>query len=201
MGGVLMLIEDWFSAQIFITDMSNLLPIAKQVSVGIENRVITQPNAITYGGVTTYPRDSIFDSDEYVPLRDRIIELVTAIAIQQGIDMTKHHVWLSDLWVNMMNENSEHGVHSHAPSAYSGCFYVECPIGSSPTRFFNPIYSLALTCPLPADTKATHEWVDIAPQEGKVVVWNGWLAHNVPPNRSKTPRVTISFNALIKENK
>lgn len=196
-----MFVENWFSSQVFTADMSDLLPIAKQVSVGIENRLITQPNAIDYGGITTYPRDSIFDADEYAPLRDRIISLVTSIAIQQGVDMAKHHIWLSELWVNKMNENSEHGIHSHAPSAYSGCFYVECPEGSSPTRFFNPIYSLTLTCPLPTETQVTYEWVDIAPQEGKVVVWNGWLAHKVPSNKSKTPRITISFNTLIKENK
>jgi hypothetical protein len=58
-----------------------------------------------------------------------------------------------------------------------------------------------MTCPLPVETRSTYEWVDIGGQEGKIIVWNGWLAHKVPTNNSKTPRLTISFNTSIKENK
>jgi uncharacterized protein (TIGR02466 family) len=201
MGGVLMRSEDWFSSQLFIDDISDVLSLAKKACIGIEDRLVTQPLAISYGGITTYPRDSIFDSDEYAPLRDKVIEVVTKAARMQGIDMTKYHIWISELWVNKMNENSEHATHSHAASAYAGCMYVDCPEGSAPTRFLNPIHSLALTCPLPIQTKSTYEWVDITPQDGKVVVWNGWLPHSVPTNNSKTPRYTIAFNAFIKENK
>jgi len=194
-------VEDLFSSPIFSADFSGSMGLARKACVDIESRAVTQPYAITNGGITTFPIDSVFQSDEYAPLRDHIIELVTHVAEKQGIDMSKHHVWLSELWVNKMNTGSEHKIHSHAPSAYSGCVYVECPEGSAPTRFFNPIYNLALTCPLPVFMKSNCESIDIPPQEGSIVIWNGWLAHNVPPNNSKTPRLTISFNTLVKENR
>jgi uncharacterized protein (TIGR02466 family) len=194
-------VEDWFSSQLYIEDVSDVLPLAKKACIGIENRLITQPLAITCEGITTYPMDSVFDADEYTPLRNKIIDVATNMAAQQGVDMFKYRAGIKELWVNKMNEGSEHVMHSHAPSAYSGCLYVECPEGSAPTRFFNPIHSLTLTCPLPARTKTNYEWVDFSLQEGKVLLWNGWLAHSVPANRSKTPRYTISFNIVIERNK
>jgi uncharacterized protein (TIGR02466 family) len=186
--------EHWFSSQIFIGDMSDVLPLAKKACDGIENRFITQPLAITHGGITTYPNDSVLTTEEYAPLRNKIISVANAAATQQGIDVSKYNARIPEIWINKMNEGSTHGIHSHAPSSYSGCLYVNCPEGSAPTRFFNPIHSLAITCALPVNTTSSYEFFDVTPQDGMVVLWNGWLSHNVPPNKSKTSRYTISFN-------
>jgi uncharacterized protein (TIGR02466 family) len=193
-----MIIENWFSTQLFVDNIGELLPLAKKAFMGMESKKITQPEAITHGGITTYPKDDVFDSEEYIPLINKIIEVTTNAAIMQGIDMKANEIWITQLWTNAMNKNSKHESHSHAPSAFSGCLYVQCPQGSSPTRFHNPIYSLVATCPLPSENPSTYSWFDVPPIEGNIAVWNGWALHNVPPNESETPRYTISFNAIIK---
>ena len=193
-----MIVENWFSTQLFVGDFSDVLPLAKKAFIGMESKKITQPNAITHGGITTYPKDYVFDSKEYIPLINKIIEVTTNVAIMQGVDMSDNQIWITELWTNTMNKNSKHWPHSHAPSAFSGCLYVECPQGSSPTRFHNPMYSLVVTCPLPGENPSTYEWFDVPAIEGNVAVWNGWALHSVPPNQSETPRLTISFNAIIR---
>lgn len=186
-----------FPSQLFVEDLTSILPLAKQACIDIEKRKVTQNHAITNDGVTTYPNDEVLASDEYSELKNELINVISKVATLQNVDMSKHYVAITQLWANKMNENSEHGIHTHSPCSYAGCLYVTCPEGSSPTRFYSPIYNLTLTTFVPSNNVVNYEWVDIIPLEGKVLVWNGWLAHSVPGNRSKTPRYTISFNANI----
>ena len=192
-----MMVENWFPSQLFVEDISSVLHLAKKACAGIESRPNVQKDAISNGGITTYPNDRVLAGNAYIALRNEIKKVISAVASVQNVDMSKHEVEITQLWANKMNTGSEHGIHTHSPSAYAGCLYVTCPEGSSPTRFYSPIRNLVLTATVPSDNVVNCGWVDVAPAEGRVVIWNAWLAHSVPPNESKTPRYTIAFNANI----
>lgn len=193
----MIIIENWFSTQLFVTDASSELSLAKKACTGLNTRDAVQQYAISNNGITTYPNDSVIRTPEYAPILLKIEQLISEVAVTQMIDMSTHRVCISEIWANEMLEGSEHAIHSHVPSHYSGCFYVDCPDDSAPTRFYNPIFHLTLCAALPVNNSVNYGWVDVPASEGKVVIWNGWLAHNVPVNQSKTPRRTISFNAFI----
>ena len=42
--------------------------------------------------------------------------------------------------------------------------------------------------------EADRTFVHLTPAPGSVFLWESWLRHEVPPNRARTPRISISFN-------
>jgi hypothetical protein len=57
-------------------------------------------------------------------------------------------------------------------------------------------------CPLPtaaADNKATANYVDYEPTPGRLILWDGWLEHEVPLNLADGNRDSISFNIVFME--
>jgi uncharacterized protein (TIGR02466 family) len=40
-------------------------------------------------------------------------------------------------------------------------------------------------------------YVEIPAEEGRFILFESWLRHEVPPNLSKKPRVSISFNYAL----
>ena len=40
----------------------------------------------------------------------------------------------------------------------------------------------------------TRPFVYLTPEPGTVFMWESWLRHEVPANRAKTDRISISFN-------
>ena len=49
--------------------------------------------------------------------------------------------------------------------------------------------------PRRADSDETHRaFVYLQPEAGTVYMWESWLRHEVPPNKARTPRVSVSFN-------
>jgi len=43
--------------------------------------------------------------------------------------------------------------------------------------------------------------VDYEPAPGRLILWNGWLEHEVPLNAVDGNRDSISFNLVFKEKK
>jgi uncharacterized protein (TIGR02466 family) len=42
--------------------------------------------------------------------------------------------------------------------------------------------------------EAYRAFVSVAARDGDLVLFESWLRHEVPPNPSATPRVSVSFN-------
>ena len=42
--------------------------------------------------------------------------------------------------------------------------------------------------------EGAQSFVTLAPEAGALYMWESWLRHEVLPSRTKTPRVSISFN-------
>ena len=53
-----------------------------------------------------------------------------------------------------------------------------------------------LTYPVAKPTEFTTEEVRMAPEEGRMYVFPGWLEHGVEENKSDKDRVSIAFNVL-----
>jgi uncharacterized protein (TIGR02466 family) len=103
-------------------------------------------------------------------------------------------------WATLSRAGAYHAPHSHPDSAWSGVYYVDGgaenpdqPL-SGMLEFLDPRAG-AEAVSAPGDPYG--EPFRVQPQAGLLVVFPSWLYHWVHPYAGETPRIAISFNAII----
>ena len=78
----------------------------------------------------------------------------------------------------------------------SGTYYVDVPKDASSIKFEDPrLERMMAAPPRKADSKiANRPFVELQPQSGQFAMWESWLRHEVPANRSAKDRISVSFN-------
>lgn len=151
-----------------------------------------------YGGYTSYAslndlpqRMSVFDE-----LKRRLDKHAKAFADELAFDLQGGKLRMDSLWVNILKPGAAHSGHVHPHSVLSGTVYVATPPGASALRLEDPRLPLMMAAPprRPDAPEAAQTFVYLQPQPGTIYMWESWLRHEVPVNRAKTPRVSVSFN-------
>lgn len=151
-----------------------------------------------YGGYTSYAslndlpqRMSVFDE-----LKRRLDKHAKVFADQLAFDLQGGKLRMDSLWVNILKPGAAHSGHVHPHSVLSGTVYVATPPGASALRLEDPRLPLMMAAPprRPDAPEAAQTFVYLQPQPGTIYMWESWLRHEVPVNRAKTPRVSVSFN-------
>jgi len=157
-----------------------------------------------YDGYTSYA--SLDDLPERFPefaaLKKLLDEQAGAFARELHWDMAGFHLSLDALWVNILGEGGSHSGHIHPGSVISGTYYVSVPDGAGTLKLEDPRLTFMMGAPQPADDapEAARRFVYLEPKEGHAFFWESWLRHEVMPNRSEDPRISISFNyALLRD--
>ncbi|RIX27308.1 TIGR02466 family protein [Sphingomonas edaphi] len=148
-----------------------------------------------YKGYTSYA--SLND----LPRRDPIFDDLKRLLTKHAAVFAKDLAWrvkpkLDSLWVNLLQGGGHHSAHIHPHSILSGTLYVEVPKGSGAIRFEDPRLPMMMAAPM-RDEDAPEElrsFVDIAPRQGLLLLWESWLRHEVRPTVGKGERLSISFN-------
>jgi uncharacterized protein (TIGR02466 family) len=151
-----------------------------------------------YGGYTSYAslddlptRASVFGD-----LKTMLDRHAKAFAKDVGFDLKGGRLKLDSLWVNILKPGAAHSGHIHPHSVISGTVYVATPPGASALKLEDPRLPLMMAAP-PRRADAPEEqrpFVYLTPQPGTVFMWESWLRHEVPANRAKAERISISFN-------
>ena len=151
-----------------------------------------------YGGYTSYA--SLDDLPQrmsvFADLKTQLDRHAKAFAKGLHLDLGSGKLRLDSLWVNVLKPGAGHSGHIHPHSVISGTVYVAVPPGSSALKLEDPRLPLMMAAP-PRDTDAPEEtraFVYLQPQAGTLYMWESWLRHEVPANKAKTPRVSVSFN-------
>jgi len=151
-----------------------------------------------YGGYTSYAslddlptRASVFGE-----LKGKLDRHAKAFAADLAFDLRGGRLKLDSLWVNVLRPGAAHSGHIHPNSAISGTVYVVTPPGASALKLEDPRLPLMMAAPprrpdAPEDARA---FVYLTPEPGTVLMWESWLRHEVPANRARTERISISFN-------
>ena len=151
-----------------------------------------------YGGYTSYAslddlptRASVFG--ELKTLLDRHARI---FADDLSLDLKGGRLKLDSLWVNILKPGAAHSGHIHPHSALSGTVYVATPAGASALKLEDPRLPLMMAAPpRRADApQAAQTFVYLQPEPGTILMWESWLRHEVPANRAKAERISISFN-------
>jgi uncharacterized protein (TIGR02466 family) len=140
------------------------------------------------GGYTSYA--SLSDLHRRTPafseFADRLDPHVRAFVKAQGWKRTR--LEMTNCWMNIMPRHTYHTLHLHPHSVVSGVYYVSVPKGSVALKLEDPRMSSYMNAP----TRALYH--EIKPKAGMFVLFESWLRHEVPPNQSSDPRISISFN-------
>jgi uncharacterized protein (TIGR02466 family) len=151
-----------------------------------------------YGGYTSYASldDLPRRASAFAQLKTRLDRHVARYAGELALDLGSGRLKLDSLWVNVLKPGAAHSGHIHPHSVISGTVYVTTPPGASALKLEDPRLPLMMAAPpraadAPEDARA---FVYLTPEPGTLFLWESWLRHEVPANRAKAERVSISFN-------
>jgi uncharacterized protein (TIGR02466 family) len=150
------------------------------------------------GGYTSYASLNRMHtlSPTFALLERRLRRHVRAYARALEFDLDGRRLEITDCWINVMPRLVVHSLHLHPLSTISGTYYVRTPRGTTGIKFEDPRLDRYMAAPpRRADARAEHRpWVTVAAEAGKVVLFESWLRHEVPPNPAASERVSVSFN-------
>ncbi len=107
-----------------------------------------------------------------------------------------------EAWANVLGRGHYHSVHCHPNAIWSGCYYVTGNPGAGDA--FSG--KLELLDPRLGASVAHHPGSSLYgrflldPRPGQIIVFPGWLQHQVHPHAGDAPRITVAFNAVYAEN-
>jgi len=99
---------------------------------------------------------------------------------------------MTDCWANIMPLHTYHTLHFHPHSVLSGAYYVSTPPKSAALKIEDPRMSFFMNAPT-----GNALYQEIKASSGSFVIFESWLRHEVPPNTSQKPRISISFNYAL----
>jgi uncharacterized protein (TIGR02466 family) len=146
----------------------------------------------SYGSLADLPQRS----PTFAELKLQLDRLVLQFAKQLDMDLGDKKLVMSSCWINIMGLGCHHSFHLHPLSTISGTYYVQIPKDSGAIKFEDPRLPMMMASP-PRKSRAKQEnqrFIEVSPQECEVVLFESWLKHEVPTNRSNADRISISFN-------
>ena len=93
-----------------------------------------------------------------------------------------------NIWTNVNEVGSKNVIHSHKTDAWAGIYYVQAE-GTGNLMFYNPANLLnecKFNSPFIRNT-------GIQPKDGMLVLWPGWIPHEVIENKSNRQRINIAW--------
>jgi len=111
-------------------------------------------------------------------------------------------------WANVNRLGDYHDPHNHPHAYLSGTYYVRVPESRAPLRnradvrpgcitFYDP-RAAANMAAIRDDPQIEPEFT-VAPRPGMILLWPAFLMHFVHPNLSNEPRMSISFNLMVRD--
>jgi len=109
----------------------------------------------------------------------------------------------SDMWANVSSRYAYHRSHHHGDSLCSGVYYVQSNASSGRINFVDPREQAVIQPYYTEEAlrEKNHTWskVHFEPISGRLILFPGWLRHDVDPNMSDAEgdagnRISISFN-------
>jgi uncharacterized protein (TIGR02466 family) len=150
------------------------------------------------GGYTSY--HSAHRLHRYSPtfarLERRLNRHVRKFVDELDYDLEGRELAMTDCWVNIMPHQVVHSLHLHPLSTLSGTYYVQTPRGCPGLKFEDPRLDRFMAMPpRKADARLENRgWHVVDAEAGKLVLFESWLRHEVPPNRLARERISVSFN-------
>ena len=188
--------------------ITNIFPIQivekivpESVYVATRDRLCVVLDKIEYTD-ESYKTGSMLTSDEGVKNTNNFISRYNLLELENEVIATARQYLASmnvtepvDLkifmsWLTKINPRSTSSKHAHHATTLVCVYYCDSTLSQGKLRLFNP---------LPIEFQ-TQRHIDIDIEPGKLVLFPGWLYHEVQENLSESPRHSIAINIQIYEN-
>ena len=106
--------------------------------------------------------------------------------------------YITQSWINVNHSETHHHPHKHANSLFSGTYYIK---GKTPIVFYKQrevFQNFEFDHDELNEFNSKEFHVDIKP--GRLVLFPSTLQHQVPTNKEKDQRISLSFNVFFKGN-
>jgi uncharacterized protein (TIGR02466 family) len=150
------------------------------------------------GGYTSYGSANRMHrvSPTFAALEKHLAPHVRVLVRELEFDLGGRRLRMTDCWVNVMRRQAQHGLHLHPLSALSGTYYVRMPSDAPGLKLEDPRLDRQMAAPprLASAAIENRQWVTLPARAGHIVLFESWLRHEVPANRARAARISISFN-------
>ncbi len=133
-------------------------------------------------------------SPTFAELARRLQPAVRRFAAALQLDLKGRRLQMTDCWVNVMGSGAVHGLHLHPAATISGTYYLLVPPGSAGLKLEDPRLDRFMAAPPRAARGRSESWVTVPARTGSVVLFESWLRHEVPMQRVRGERISVSFN-------
>ena len=108
-------------------------------------------------------------------------------------------VQMTSFWFNVSRPGYSHRNHVHPNNILSGVYYLKTSPDCGDIVFDDPRPQANVLLPDAKEvtTFNSHSY-SVTPEAGQLVMFPSWLAHRVAVNRSKSERISLSFNVMIR---
>ena len=139
---------------------------------------------------------------EYHPLTKELFKMQQEIYEHEGYHPNTEPI-CDNMWANVNYKYSHNKNHVHPGAQWSGVYYIKTPENCGHLWFTDPCGERHMDLPIMAENKVKpiHYWREVhyQPIEGRLIMFPGWLTHEVAQNMSdlkgeKGWRVSVSFN-------
>jgi len=195
--------ELFFSSPIFFKDLQNSEELNKHLLKHIktwkkrDEKGIVRSNSLGWHSAV-----DMHHRKEYKPLVKELFKMQQEIYEAEGYHPDTEAI-CDNMWANINYKYSHNKNHVHPGAQWSGVYYIKTPPNCGHIWFTDPCGQRHLEIPIMADKKAkpTHYWREVhyQPIEGRLIMFPGWLTHEVAQNMSDLKgedgwRVSVSFN-------
>ena len=133
---------------------------------------------------------------EYKSLVDELFIFIKEIWKEEWLD---REPVLGNMWANINYQGGYNKPHVHPNTLFSGVYYVKTPPNCGKLICNDPRPGIQTMMPARVKGKPPkHLWREchLDTQEGRIVIFPGWLWHSVEPNQSNDIRISVSFNFI-----
>ena len=188
-----MIKEGFFPTLIYAEDFKLNIEELKQNIINWSN----QDKGIKKTNVDGWHSETdMHNKPEYKPLVDELFRMVHQVFKEEFLD--KQAV-LGNMWANINGPGGYNKPHVHPNALFSGVYYVKTPTNCGRLICQDPRPGIQ-TC-MPTRKKVEipkYLWRDVhlQPEENRAIIFPAWLWHQVEPNQSNEPRISVSFNFI-----
>lgn len=151
----------------------------------------------------TYSNWCTNDSIQKNPIFKELVDLIDNTAkdfFEDVLGVNKDDVTLSAMWSNVNRRDTQHQIHQHPNSYFSGVIYLNAPRDSGNIVFVDPRPSKNMA---QADHKkesilSSRSW-EYTPATGLLLLFPSWLEHGTSRCRLEKDinRISLSFNYTL----
>ena len=195
--------ELFYATPIFFKDLENSEELNKHLLKHIklwkkrDEKGIMRSNSLGWHSAV-----DMHNRNEYNPLTKELFKMQHEIYEAEGYHKNTEPV-CDNMWANVNLKYSHNKNHVHPGAQWSGVYYIQTPKDCGHIWFTDPCGQRHIDMPIMEDKKEKpiHYWREVhyKPIEGRLIMFPGWLVHEVAPNMSnlkgeKHWRISVSFN-------